>query len=355
MECILSDNDSLFELLLNNIKTSPRIGPLVSYLTTFASVANLVSHDLSKLCKMLFVVRALLNNHYISIQMYLKPLLKAVTYCVLEPLAASINLLNDHWIVRDYGALLAAELVHSHASEKLALLDFVRSLIGDILSDNTRPLCSHYGALILTARLGKDSIQLFVLPMLANYLTTFVQPFLDDYSTDNTKSEAQMVFGACMFCIENLIYEADRQEPGLRISYVDMDKQIFDLFGDALSVRLPLHNFKYGVNSTTSKSKPDSTIPWQYYSLTTNIYNMTTLPKRRKITVADAFPLRPSLRPYRPIRIGFGLQKSNTKTRHLTENNSSSRFVAAHSKLQLVRRIVPVRKTKSYIGVMAWL
>ena len=40
----------------------------------------------------------------------LNMLVQGVLYCILEPLAASINPSNDHWALRDYAARLLAQI-----------------------------------------------------------------------------------------------------------------------------------------------------------------------------------------------------------------------------------------------------
>ncbi len=40
----------------------------------------------------------------------LNMLVEGVVYCLLEPLAASINPSNDHWALRDYAARLLAQI-----------------------------------------------------------------------------------------------------------------------------------------------------------------------------------------------------------------------------------------------------
>ena len=355
VECILSDNDALFELILNDIRTNPRIGPIISYFVSFLSAANVVSHDLTKLSRMLFVLKALLANHYISIQLYLKPLLKAVIYCVVEPLAASINPLNDHWLVRDYGAILAAELIYRHATEVDALLEHTHSVICDILHDTTRPLCSHYGAIILTARLGVVSIRKLLSPIMANYVTAFLQPIMEDISFDNVhmKNDAQMVFGACMVCIERLHYKTI-PDIGLKFCFPNLSSEITDLFGDALSVRLPLHALSKVKEEESKNSVSNVTLSWQHYSLSTGSgFNVKLPSKRRKMLLKDIFLPTPQLRRYTPIRIAFGVQRPHTYRKHISKTDSQ--YVAAQHRLHLVRRIVTAPKRTAPCGVLAWL
>ena len=41
----------------------------------------------------------------------IKPMVQSLIYCALEPLAASINPLNDHWVIRDYATRLIADVI----------------------------------------------------------------------------------------------------------------------------------------------------------------------------------------------------------------------------------------------------
>ncbi|NXE71691.1 TAF6L factor, partial [Calcarius ornatus] len=69
-----------------------------------------VSHDLEQLSRLLQLARSLLQNPFLCLGSYVGSLMGSVLYCVLEPLAASINPLNDHWTLRDYAALLLGRI-----------------------------------------------------------------------------------------------------------------------------------------------------------------------------------------------------------------------------------------------------
>ncbi|XP_014817709.1 PREDICTED: TAF6-like RNA polymerase II p300/CBP-associated factor-associated factor 65 kDa subunit 6L, partial [Calidris pugnax] len=69
-----------------------------------------VSHDLEQLNRLLHVARSLVGNPFLCLGSYLRSLVASVTYCALEPLAASINPLNDHWTLRDYAAMLLSRI-----------------------------------------------------------------------------------------------------------------------------------------------------------------------------------------------------------------------------------------------------
>ena len=356
VECVLSDNKTLFIKMLNDLKCNPRVGRLVSYLTTFVSAANLVSHDLSKLSQMLYVVKALINNKHISVQLYLKPLLKAVLYCVLEPLAASINPLNDHWIVRDYGALLAAQLIYSHAAETDFLLSHVHSSIEDILTDTTKPLCSHYGALMLTTMLGKGFIRMFILPNLSNYMKSFLQPIIEDTSSSDIhmKMDAHKVLGACTFCLEKLHYDISFEQPGLKLRFPDLDSTFTELFGDSLIVRLPLQNFETSKKDSSFEKKPTSAIPWHCYSLSSKMSSGFVQDQPKKLSITDHFYPVHQIRRNKPIQINFGLARP-VKSKHCFSNKSEQITSNSAHQLQLVRRIVPSQRRFLSSNIYSWL
>lgn len=69
-----------------------------------------VSHDLEQLNRLLHMVKSLVQNPYLYLGSYVRSLVSSVMYCILEPLAASINPLNDHWTLRDYAAQLLSHI-----------------------------------------------------------------------------------------------------------------------------------------------------------------------------------------------------------------------------------------------------
>lgn len=69
-----------------------------------------VSHDLEQLNRLLHIARSLIQNPFLCLGSYVRSLIASVMYCALEPLAASINPLNDHWTLRDYAAMLLSRI-----------------------------------------------------------------------------------------------------------------------------------------------------------------------------------------------------------------------------------------------------
>ncbi|XP_076803119.1 TAF6-like RNA polymerase II p300/CBP-associated factor-associated factor 65 kDa subunit 6L [Clavelina lepadiformis] len=241
VECILSDNKPLFQEMLKDISSNPRIGHLVPYFVDFFSQANLISHNLNKLMWMLQTINALCSNSYISLQLYLKPLMTSVLYCVVEPLAASMNPLNDHWVLRDYGARLLAKIVYSYPCKTDMLMEHLFDALVNVLSDSTKPLCSHYGALVCIAALG-TTVAIKLLPVWEKYISTYLQPVIDvSAPVTHLKEDGYKVYGAIVRCFELLHcrrFDANVYE------VPNLSSEVNELLGDAFVVRLPLHKFE---------------------------------------------------------------------------------------------------------------
>ncbi|PKK16413.1 hypothetical protein A306_00000499, partial [Columba livia] len=112
----------------------------------FPAQVKSISHDLPQLHRLLHVARSLLHNPFLFLGPYARSLSSSVLYCALEPLAASINPLNDHWPLRDYAAMLLGRIFWTHGEAVSGLCQHILLALQRVLADPVRPLCSHYGA-----------------------------------------------------------------------------------------------------------------------------------------------------------------------------------------------------------------
>ncbi|KAF1539980.1 hypothetical protein FQV10_0008580, partial [Eudyptes schlegeli] len=113
-----------------------------------------VSHDLEQLNRLLHIARSLIQNPFLCLGSYVRSLIASVMYCALEPLAASINPLNDHWTLRDYAAMLLSRIFWTHGDLVSGLYHQILLSLQKVLADPVRPLCSHYGAVVGLHALG---------------------------------------------------------------------------------------------------------------------------------------------------------------------------------------------------------
>ncbi|KAF0882481.1 TAF6L factor, partial [Crocuta crocuta] len=215
---VLGDDPQLMKIALQDLQTNSKIAALLPYFVYVVSGVKSVSHDLEQLHRLLQVARSLVRNPHLCLGPYVRSLVGSVLYCVLEPLAASINPLNDHWTLRDGAALLLSHIFWTHGDLVSGLYQQILLSLQKVLADPVRPLCSHYGAVVGLHALGWKAVERVLYPHLSTYWTN-LQAVLDDYSVSNAqvKADGHKVYGAILVAVERLLkMKAQAAEPGKR-------------------------------------------------------------------------------------------------------------------------------------------
>ncbi|XP_020823768.1 LOW QUALITY PROTEIN: TAF6-like RNA polymerase II p300/CBP-associated factor-associated factor 65 kDa subunit 6L [Phascolarctos cinereus] len=213
---VLGDDPQLMKVALQDLQTNSKIAALLPYFVYVVSGVKSVSHDLEQLHRLLQVARSLLRNPHLCLGPYVRSLVGSVLYCVLEPLAASINPLNDHWTLRDGAALLLSHIFWTHGDLVNGLSQQILLSLQKVLADPVRPLCSHYGAVVGLHALGWKAVERVLYPHLSTYWAN-LQAVLDDYSVSNAqvKADGHKVYGAILVAVERLLkMKAQAAEPG---------------------------------------------------------------------------------------------------------------------------------------------
>ncbi|XP_061664466.1 TAF6-like RNA polymerase II p300/CBP-associated factor-associated factor 65 kDa subunit 6L [Syngnathoides biaculeatus] len=203
---ILGEDPHLMKVALLDLQSNSRIAALLPYFVYVISGVKSVSHDLEQLNRLLHMVKSLVQNPYLYLGSYVRSLVSSVMYCILEPLAASINPLNDHWTLRDYAALLLSHIFWTHGDLVSGLYHQILLSLQKVLSDPVRPLCSHYGAVVGLHALGWKAVERVLFPHLPAYWSN-LQAVLDDYSVSNAqvKADGHKVYGAILVAVERLL------------------------------------------------------------------------------------------------------------------------------------------------------
>ncbi|XP_023236698.1 TAF6-like RNA polymerase II p300/CBP-associated factor-associated factor 65 kDa subunit 6L [Centruroides sculpturatus] len=129
-------------------------------------------------------------------------LVQAVLYCILEPLAASINPINDHWTLRDTAAQLLVQIVKEWSTPTNDLMNHVISSLEESFVDLSKPFCSHYGAVVALISFGVETAEKIIYPHLTHYwphLTAALENC--NYSNAQVKADAQKVHGVLLFYV----------------------------------------------------------------------------------------------------------------------------------------------------------
>ncbi|XP_029633887.1 transcription initiation factor TFIID subunit 6b [Octopus sinensis] len=210
VKAILGADEEAMKFALSDLKTNSKIVPLLPYFVNLYQMGfvKTVSHDISQLTRLLHTVKALTNNSnlYLEPEPYLGLLVQSVMYCGLEPLAASINPLNDHWVLRDYAARLLGFIVKKwNASNNMLMHNTLKSL-KEVVCDLTKPFCSHYGAVMGLLALGTKAIEEVLLPQLKVYMP-HLNSFMEDTTLSSTlvRTDAYKVYGALLLAAEYIM------------------------------------------------------------------------------------------------------------------------------------------------------
>uniref|UniRef100_A0A672YNS0 TAF6-like RNA polymerase II p300/CBP-associated factor-associated factor 65 kDa subunit 6L n=1 Tax=Sphaeramia orbicularis TaxID=375764 RepID=A0A672YNS0_9TELE len=243
---ILGEDPHLMKVALLDLQSNSKIAALLPYFVYVISGVKSVSHDLEQLNRLLHMVKSLVQNPYLYLGSYVRSLVSSVMYCILEPLAASINPLNDHWTLRDYAALLLSHIFWTHGDLVSGLYHQILLSLQKVLSDPVRPLCSHYGAVVGLHALGWKAVERVLFPHLPAYWAN-LQAVLDDYSVSNAqvKADGHKVYGAILVAVERLLKMkalslSQPTEGGSKWTPVPLPAmycELYSFFGDSLAVR----------------------------------------------------------------------------------------------------------------------
>ncbi|XP_027562190.1 TAF6-like RNA polymerase II p300/CBP-associated factor-associated factor 65 kDa subunit 6L isoform X2 [Neopelma chrysocephalum] len=211
---VLGDDPQLMKVALQDLQTNSKIAALLPYFVYVVSGVKSVSHDLEQLNRLLHLARSLVLNPFLGLGSYVCSLIGSVLYCVLEPLAASINPLNDHWTLRDCAALLLSRIFWTHGDLVSGLYQQILLSLQKVLADPVRPLCSHYGAVVGLHALGWKAVERVLYPHLPTYWAN-LQAVLDDNSVSNAqvKADGHKVYGAILVAVERLLKAKAQQAP----------------------------------------------------------------------------------------------------------------------------------------------
>lgn len=298
-KAILGDDEQCNRVALSDLKTNPKIYSLLAYFVNFiASGVKTYSHDLKQLSKLLSMVRSLIDNSSLFLEPYVIQLVTAVMYCLLESLAASLNPKNDHWRLRDEAASILARISRKCSNPVNYLRQQLLMTLQEVLLDDGRPFCSHYGAVVGLTELGPEALEQYVIPHLRTYWTQ-LQQVLDDNSQSNAllQEEAYQVYGALLQAagcllkskqhgvpITSLGFQVNNSHPVLRTNLspwagasvlqrpapvaksrsrssstglasnpFQLYQQLYDVFGDSLGPRTAHNNWQDAVVTKTNQ------------------------------------------------------------------------------------------------------
>lgn len=243
VEVLLStdpEKESLQNAALNSLKNDPGLHQLVPYFIQF--VAEQITNQLRNidiLTTMLQVISALVDNKTI----FLDPYVHALMPCILTLLLAknigdnikdldddeNKNQLRRQLAVREFAAILLKHIIDSYGSSYSTLKPRVTRTLLRALLDSSKPIGTHYGALLGLKNMGDEVIKLVLIGNLKMWYSSVIEPMTNEFAKDTLCS-------AVLDCLVELKTKTDNDDMDADITE-ETKKLLIDRIGEPLALR----------------------------------------------------------------------------------------------------------------------
>lgn len=238
------EKENLREAALSSLRTDPGLHQLVPYFIQF--VAEQITNQLRNievLITMLEVISALYDNKTI----FLDPYVHALMPCILTLLlakrigapvkenaddAAITELLRGQFAVREFAALLLEHVINSYGSSYSTLKPRVTRTLLRALLDPSKPIGTHYGALLGLEKMGTEVIKL----VLVGNLKMWSKLVIDD-SDKNTVAK-KILEDKALEVLLKLKVEQKLEESDMEVDLdvlEDLKEKLKERIGDTLA------------------------------------------------------------------------------------------------------------------------
>ncbi|KAJ1731671.1 histone H4-like TAF Taf6, SAGA complex subunit [Coemansia biformis] len=155
---------------LESIAIDAGIHQLVTYFVQYIAVTvknNL--HNLEVLTTAMAVARAIRRNPNLFIEPYMHQLVPSLLTCLVSKRLCD-NYTEDHWSLRNGAAEQIAEICQQFGQSYHTLKTRIARTLLRAFLDPTKPLTTHYGAIVGLTKLGVGMVKVLVLPNVKAYM-----------------------------------------------------------------------------------------------------------------------------------------------------------------------------------------
>uniref|UniRef100_A0A7S2XER1 TAF6 C-terminal HEAT repeat domain-containing protein n=1 Tax=Lotharella oceanica TaxID=641309 RepID=A0A7S2XER1_9EUKA len=187
----MKGNDAAQRVMLKSLANDPGLHQLLPYFIQF--IADEVVHnlrDLRLLFSLLRMAEALLSSNHLFIEPYLHQLLPSIMTCLVARRLCK-KFYEDHWSLRDFAAELIAKICKQFGSTYPDLQPRIAHQLIGAFNDATKPLTTHYGAIVGLTALGDRVVEKTLLRHLDNYLDLLNRVFNKQSSKEQRARELQ--------------------------------------------------------------------------------------------------------------------------------------------------------------------
>lgn len=237
------EKENLKVAALNSLKNDPGLHQLVPYFIQF--VAEQITNQLRNidiLSTMLEVISALADNKTI----FLDPYVHALMPCILTLLLAkrigpviretsskeSQDTLKTQLAVREFAAFLLEHIIKVYGSSYSTLRPRVTRTLLRALLDSTKPVGTHYGALLGLKNMGTEVVKLVLIGNLKVWCKLVVE------NSDKTDFEKDILLNESLEILDSLKVELPQDEESMDTDSgfsEEIKNKLKDRIGDTLA------------------------------------------------------------------------------------------------------------------------
>jgi len=192
VDALAGEDVSLRIASLRSVSEEPGLQQLLPYFVRHACdtiAGNLRNHV--QLARALQLVGALIVNPNFDLDRYLHQLLPSILTCLVgKRLCRAPS--DDHWSLRDYASEIVVNVCSRYAAEYVSLQPRITKTLSDALNDHSKPITTHYGAVVGLSGLGRHVIEPLLLWMLPKY-SAILDDELDDRARHSTMRRIELL------------------------------------------------------------------------------------------------------------------------------------------------------------------
>ncbi|KAJ6240252.1 transcription initiation factor tfiid subunit 6 [Anaeramoeba flamelloides] len=227
------------QIILNDLSQNSGIIQLVPYFIQFiASKVRIYFNQISQLITLMKATEALVMNPSIKLERYLHQLIPSIMTCALSvDLERDVN--EDHWEMREYAAQIIAKICSKYRRFPALQPNITSVLVAALVGKNKRPLASQYGAIVCLQALGKNTINMLLLPNIEELLSQFEKIINQDKQKQQKKIHAIRCKTALINAIGNILFDQtftqfSSESKPFNSLHLNVSN-LYDLFGNRIS------------------------------------------------------------------------------------------------------------------------
>ncbi|EGV66184.1 histone H4-like TAF Taf6, SAGA complex subunit [Yamadazyma tenuis] len=231
------EKEGLQNSALNSLKNDPGLHQLVPYFIQF--VAEQITNqlrDIDILTTMLQVISALADNRSIFLDPYVHALMPCIlTLLLAKNIGPNVKDFNDengksalkrNLAVREFAAILLKHIIVVYGSSYSTLKARVTRTLLRALLDSSKPIGTHYGALLGLKNMGNEVIKLVLIGNLKLWYNSVIDGINNDFAKE-------VLIDSVMDCLNEL-----RIEDKLKTDDMQVDSEISEDLKSELAQRI---------------------------------------------------------------------------------------------------------------------